>query len=162
MNLLIDLGNTRLKWAQHAPDAWQVQTCTLTPQDVIHLLDQAWRGMSAPRKIVISNVAGAHTLEAMQRWITSHWSLTPHVIRAQADQLGVKNLYHEPATLGADRWAALIAARGLTSAAACVIDCGTAVTVDALSALGEFRRSDLSRSAIAPAKFDAGNARNKI
>ncbi len=138
MNLLIDLGNTRLKWTQYAPDAWQVQACTLAPQEVTRLLDQTWGSMTPPQKIVISNVAGALTLEAMQRWIISHWSLTPHVIRAQAEQLGVKNLYHDPATLGADRWAALIAVRGVTSAPACVVDCGTAVTIDALSSRGEF------------------------
>ena len=58
--------------------------------------------------------------------------------RSRTDQLGVKNSYREPGQLGADRWAALLAARGLTSMAACVVDCGTAVTVDALSANGEF------------------------
>jgi type III pantothenate kinase len=52
--------------------------------------------------------------------------------------LGVTNRYHEPATLGADRWAALIAARQQSQAAQCVVDCGTAMTVDALSAAGEF------------------------
>jgi len=50
----------------------------------------------------------------------------------------VRNRYRQPEQLGVDRWVALIGARGLTSSAACVVDCGTAVTVDALSAEGEF------------------------
>ena len=69
---------------------------------------------------------------------TSRWSVTAHIVRPQAQQLGVKNLYRKPEQLGADRWAALIGARGLTGSAACVVDAGTAVTVEALSAKGEF------------------------
>ena len=61
------------------------------------------------------------------------------VIQAQPEQLGVKHCYAQPETLGADRWAALIAVRGLTKTNACIVDCGTAVTVDALAANGEFR-----------------------
>ncbi len=50
----------------------------------------------------------------------------------------MRNHYHDPAALGADRWAALIAAHHLTAGPVCVIDCGTAVTIDALSADGDF------------------------
>lgn len=138
MRLLIDLGNTRLKWAQQTTGAWHTDAAVLAGHDVAPLLDKAWRAIPAPEKIVISSVSSPETLKVVTRWIERNWSIAPHVLRARAEQLGVKSGYTDPATLGADRWAALIAVRGLASSPACVVDCGTAVTVDALSADGEF------------------------
>lgn len=138
MNLLIDLGNSRLKWAQHAPGVWHADAALIAEEDIASLLDRTWGKISVPRKIVLCSVSRAQTLRAVEEWMLRHWSIKPQVIKAQEEQLGVKNGYRKPETLGADRWAALIGARGLTSAAACVVDCGTAVTVDALSARGEF------------------------
>jgi type III pantothenate kinase len=136
--LLIDLGNTRLKWAQQTDGDWHTDAAVLAGYDVVSLLDKAWRVLPAPEQIVISSVSSPETLKTVTRWIERNWSIAPHILHAQAEQLGVKSRYTDPTTLGVDRWAALIAVRGLTSSPACIIDCGTAVTVDALSADGEF------------------------
>ena len=138
MNLLIDLGNSRLKWAQQAPGLWRADAALLSEQGIAALLDRRWGKIPAPRKIVLCSVSRPQNLRAVEEWIRVHWSIEPHTVKAQVEQLDVKNAYHQPETLGADRWAALIGARGLTASAACVVDCGTAVTVDALSARGEF------------------------
>jgi type III pantothenate kinase len=137
MNLLIDLGNTRLKWALHAPGLWRTQAAVLE-DDMPSLLDRAWHDLETPRKVVVCSVANPARRQTLEKWLQKHWSITPQIVRAQAEQLGVKNLYRQPEQLGVDRWVALIGARGLTTSAACVVDCGTAVTVDALSADGEF------------------------
>jgi len=50
----------------------------------------------------------------------------------------VRNGYSNPSQLGSDRWAALIAAWHLVRGSCLVVNCGTATTVDALSATGEF------------------------
>ncbi|MEK7206880.1 MAG: type III pantothenate kinase [Pseudomonadota bacterium] len=136
--MLIDLGNTRLKWAQQTSGDWHTDAAVLAGHDVVSLLDKAWRVLPAPEQIVISSVSSPETLKTVTRWIERNWSIAPHILHAQVEQLGVKSRYTDPATLGVDRWAALIAVRGLTSSPACIIDCGTAVTVDALSADGEF------------------------
>ncbi|MBI3545718.1 MAG: type III pantothenate kinase [Gammaproteobacteria bacterium] len=138
MNLLIDLGNSRLKWAQQALGLWRADAATLAEKDMTALLDRVWKKIPAPQKIMLCSVTRPPILHALEEWMRAHWSMKPQVIKAQAEQLGVKNGYDKPETLGADRWAALIGARGLTVSAACVVDCGTAVTVDALSAEGEF------------------------
>ncbi len=137
MNLLIDLGNSRLKWAQQAPSLWRSDAAVLE-QDIATLFNRVWGKIPAPQKIILCSVARAQILTAVEAWIRAHWSITPQRVKAQAQQLDVKNGYRQPETLGADRWAALIGARGLTTSAACIVDCGTAVTVDALSARGEF------------------------
>ena len=94
--------------------------------------------MSVPQKVVVACVANPKILQAMDQWLLGRWSLQAHVVKAQRELLGVKNHYREPITLGADRWAALIAAHRMSTRPVSVVDCGTAVTVDALSAQGDF------------------------
>lgn len=138
MNLLVDLGNSRLKWAQQDSARWSADAVALNAEDIVPLLDRAWSGYARPQHVVVCSVSSPQRLSALEQWVRARWTVTPRVIRAQAEQLGVKNLYRRPEQLGADRWAALIGTRGLTSSAACVVDCGTALTVDALSRDGEF------------------------
>lgn len=139
MDLLIDLGNSRLKWAQHAPGLWRLGAALLGDEkDIESLFAGAWTGIEKPRCVILCSVSTPERLNALKQWMRVRWSIAPHVVHSQAEQLGVRNLYRDPSQLGADRWAALIGARGLTARAACVVDAGTAVTVDALSAQGEF------------------------
>jgi type III pantothenate kinase len=60
-------------------------------------------------------------------------------VRSQVRQCGVTNGYESPAQLGADRWSALIGARGLHSGASVVVNAGTATTIDVLDPDGSFR-----------------------
>ncbi len=138
MNLLVDLGNSRVKWAQQDPGRWRTDAAPLNEAEIATLLDSVWSGYDPPQQVIVCSVSTPQRLRALEEWVRARWSVTARVIRAQAEQLGVKNRYRSTEQLGADRWAALIGARGLTSSAACVVDCGTAVTVDALSRDGEF------------------------
>ena len=61
------------------------------------------------------------------------------MIKTARSACGVTNAYHAPGDLGADRWVAMIAAHHRVAGAVCVIDCGTAVTVDLVAASGEHR-----------------------
>lgn len=139
MDLLVDMGNSRLKWALSAPGVWRSGAAPYGDKKNPHeLFEAAWAAVEKPRKMLVCCVSSAERLHHLQRWIQKRWSIAPHVVRSRAQQLGVKNRYHEPEQLGADRWAALVGARGLTTKAVCIVDAGTAVTVDALSAEGEF------------------------
>ena len=66
------------------------------------------------------------------------WHIVPEFIAATATHGGVTNGYDNPAQLGCDRWAALIAAWHQFGGACLVVNCGTATTIDALSPRGEF------------------------
>jgi type III pantothenate kinase len=66
------------------------------------------------------------------------YKVAPLWISALAEQCGVRNRYQTPTQLGSDRWAALVAARKLAQSAVLVVNAGTAITVDALSAQGDF------------------------
>jgi type III pantothenate kinase len=85
------------------------------------------------------SVAGGERTETLAHWFQRRWGVVLERVAARAHQLGVTNRYIEPERLGADRWAALLATRTRVGAAACVVDCGTAVTIDALDGDGVFR-----------------------
>lgn len=139
MNLLVDLGNSRLKWVQQTTGQWHAEAVLLDSEENIEILfDTVWGKIAEPRRVVVCSVSNPERIAALGQWTLSRWSVPAHIVRPQAEQLGVKNLYRRPDQLGADRWAALIGARGLTSTAACLVDAGTALTVDAMSAKGDF------------------------
>ncbi len=133
--LLIDIGNSRVKWALAQGDAWTDQG--VTPLKGLPTLRKAFAGLPAPHRILISNVAGEKPAQQV-RTLCATWSCTPEFVTPGAECCGVRNGYQQPAQLGSDRWAALIAAWHRTHAACIVVNCGTATTVDALSSSGEF------------------------
>ena len=131
MNLFVDIGNHRVKWAT---DRGAGGVCELPPAD--------WRCMRElePRAVWASCVARAPVADEFGRYARRHWALAPNFVRARRAQCGVINRYADAETLGNDRWAALIGARALCGAhAAIVLDAGTAITIDALDADGVFR-----------------------
>ncbi|MEO8004814.1 MAG: type III pantothenate kinase [Betaproteobacteria bacterium] len=135
MILVVDAGNTRVKWATHdgadfVKEGWCANAGLAD-------LEAQWAALSAPSVIVIANVAGDEAARALTT-LAGRWPLEPHWASSRRTQCGVTNLYENPEQLGVDRWAAMIGARGLTTGACVVVNAGTAMTVDALSAGGEF------------------------
>jgi type III pantothenate kinase len=132
--LLVDAGNTRVKWALANGTEWIADACPLA--DAVS--KSVWKGLLTPDRVVVSNVAGVEWEQRVRAWCEQLWKRDPEFIVARHEQCGVRNGYRDPGALGSDRWAALIAARHLTRSSSIVVDCGTTVTVDALSATGEF------------------------
>src|SRR5258706_13873425 len=75
----------------------------------------------APESIVISNVAGQGAHQLLVNW-TSIFDAEPLWLRGEAERCGVRNRYERPEQLGPDRWAALVPAPGLPSAACLVVN----------------------------------------
>lgn len=133
--LLLDAGNSRLKWAFVRDGEWLERGALDRVR--ANALGKALAHLPTPRRILASNVAGpavAQTIEAA----CAAWKRRVEFISAMPAQCGVRNGYLRPEQLGSDRWAALIAAWDRQRAACLVVNCGTATTVDALSADGEF------------------------
>lgn len=133
--LLIDAGNTRIKWALHDGRAYVASGAVETAR--VGDVARGWpKGIEAKRAIA-SNVAGAE-VEAQLGRACAERGLTLSTIRSQAEQLGVTNGYADPGQLGSDRWAALIAAHRVGPGHKLVVNAGTALTIDALTAEGRF------------------------
>jgi type III pantothenate kinase len=136
MNILaIDIGNTRIKWGFSDSGAWLRQGWVATGSAAELVAELA--GLPAAQRTVISNVAGA-AVRAQVAAVLNAAAPEPVWITSAAAQCGVSSGYAAPETLGPDRWAALIGAWQLTGTACVVVNVGTTMTVDALSAEGVF------------------------
>jgi type III pantothenate kinase len=133
--LLLDVGNSRCKWALVQDGAWVQQGASGNTE--WSALRQALSALPPPGRILVSNVAGAAMAQRL-RAVCAEWQCPLEFVKASAGQCGVRNGYQQPEQLGSDRWAALIAAWHYVQGACLVVNCGTATTVDALSAKGEF------------------------
>ena len=137
MLLLVDAGNTRIKWAIAAPDAapgdWTAHGAV--PHAELERLQAAWAGQGLAR-VIVSNVAG-HAMQAQLEAVLA--PLLPTWFTSRAELGGLRNRYRNPAQLGSDRFAAALGARSLAPGKNLVVaTCGTATTVDAVSAAGDF------------------------
>ena len=135
MVLLIDAGNTRIKWALHDGRAY-VANGAVETSHAAEIAD-GWPSSMDARVAVASNVAGADVGERLARACKAR-GLELRTIRSQATQLGVTSGYKDPGQLGSDRWAALVAAHRVGPGHKLVVNAGTALTIDALTAEGRF------------------------
>ena len=136
--VVIDIGNARLKWARVTAEG------TLAAQGgALHLgaFDEAFEKLAAAlpasaARVVVSNVAGERFAARLRELVRARYRLEPELVAVRSEALGVRCGYANPARLGVDRWAAVIAAYRAVGGAACVIGAGTAVTLDAVDGAG--------------------------
>ncbi len=137
MRLLVDAGNTRIKWAL-AEDLRLVSNGILAHEDAYQLLSIAMASANRVSDAYCVSVAGAdltHRIDTAIRraGIEAGW------FRSSAECCGVRNGYDKPEQLGADRWAALVGAWAEHRTACLVVSAGTATTVDILDAAACFQ-----------------------
>ncbi len=143
--LALDVGNTRLKWAQYdsaAPGANLLGQGAVFLENIDRLAEGDWRAIAAPNKILGCIVAG----DAIKRRVAEQlelWDVSPNWVMSSPQEAGLTNGYDHPARLGADRWVAMIGARHLLlgrgiNKPCVVVMVGTAVTVEAIDETGRF------------------------
>lgn len=139
--LLIDAGNSRLKWARlnrghyRRGGSLDLQAARLPGQ-----LKKLLRSTAPIGHIWFSSVAGAEFESGLRRAARAASLPPPRRVRTRRSAGGIRNGYSEPWRLGVDRWVALIGARQLfPDSPLCVINVGTALTVDLLDERGRHR-----------------------
>ena len=154
--LLIDVGNTRIKWAlvdprQRLPQ-WHPQrgidtgwlACGAVTHGDFATLESSWQRLGLTSELsdaVISHVAGPALRDRLLQLLgrIGLASTALHLFASVACAAGVRNGYRDPSSLGCDRFAALIGARSLfPQQRLLVVTCGTATTIDALDDNGDF------------------------
>lgn len=137
MNLLVDIGNSAIKWGS-SDGGRQLVTgrAEHAGRKPGELLAELWAGLGRPERVLCASVAGEAWSDALRIWCGTHWQLAPEFVSSEADRAGVHNGYREPGRLGVDRWMALLGAWHAWGGPACIIDAGTALTIDALDADG--------------------------
>jgi type III pantothenate kinase len=135
--LLIDIGNTRIKAAAG-------EGTSLTPWPSVETAcADSWHDWTAraadtwhPARILVSNVAGAEVGRQLARFLDEAWGVQAEFVQPARSCSGMNTRYREPAQLGVDRWLAALAAWRADRGAVVVVDAGTALTVDVVTATG--------------------------
>lgn len=135
MILELDAGNSCIKWrllgdgrklsgiVSHDPFDWQA---TLPTRAVV---DRAR----------VANVAGDEAAASLRDFIAKTWGVTAEFATSTSACVGVRNSYRNPEALGVDRWLAILAAWRHSARRPCVVvDAGSALTVDFVTASGVF------------------------
>jgi len=143
--LLIDAGNSRIKWAVVQADGTQLAAGALAHDEAAQSAGRAgsqpgWSGWPAPCGAWVSNVAGADVAARIAALVDAQWPQLPlTTIRASERQCGVTNCYAVPHSLGSDRWAGMIGAHAAFPGEHLLLATfGTATTLEALRADGAF------------------------
>lgn len=131
MNLLVDIGNSRLKWGIAVKDAIAYRG-VLTNEELDRVcLFRAWQQLPRPSSVAVVCVAAERVFALVEAVVRDLWAGINLVRPAsEARAYGVTNAYARPEKLGVDRWLALLAARHYYPLPVCIADCGTAITVD--------------------------------
>jgi type III pantothenate kinase len=180
MMLLVDVGNTRAKWATLAEG--RLSRCGAILHRGVPSGDWVEGIETADHRyerILVSNVAGRAAARALAEWAQRRHGLEAEFIQASAAAGGIVNAYEDPGTLGPDRWLGMIGAWRRARGPLVCIAAGTAMTVDAVDGAGRHlgglivpghdmmiealmrRTSDIARgAAVAPAEADGMLGRN--
>jgi type III pantothenate kinase len=130
--LLIDAGNSSLKWAVVEDGQWRAQgRCDYTDWSALQVQ------LTTGTRCFIASVTDP-VREKELAALLDEAGIAPSWLKAEANFADLQNSYLNPLQLGVDRWMGLIAARQRTHAPVLVVSVGTALTVDALAADGEF------------------------
>ena len=143
--LALDVGNTRLKWAQYdapQPGATPLAQGAEFLENIDKLAEGPWAALARPSCMLGCVVAG----DAIKRRVEEQmelWDVAPQWVVSSEAEAGLVNGYDYPARLGSDRWVAMIGARQRMLAQGparplVVVMVGTAVTVEAIDASGKF------------------------
>lgn len=133
MYLLIDAGNSRLKFSCHDDKKWLIRESAASPEELISLIPGDFR----PAQILVSCVAGPEFAAQLAEALTC-FNAPVEFLRSSALRCGVHNRYHAPESLGTDRWAAAIGAWHLLHSDCLLVGAGTATTIDIIRKPGEF------------------------
>jgi type III pantothenate kinase len=133
--LQLDVGNSSAKWrlvhhdgilarGDYTSDDKNAEQVLLSCTEV---LDHIW----------ISSVASAAQEKVLAALLQNQWGVEPWFARTQARTGSLRNSYEDPSRMGVDRWLAMLGARERESGRLCVIDAGSALTIDIVSATGQ-------------------------
>jgi type III pantothenate kinase len=133
--LLMDIGNTRTKWAlaDDMGNLSPMQSCLNTEIASFRLPTDKLS------KVMVSNVAGVQMAQQLSQLLAP---LVPAFVQVCESAAGVTNGYAP--TLGTDRWAAVVAAWQRAHQACVVVNAGTAITIDSVDHTGRFLGGTIS------------------
>lgn len=136
--LLLDVGNSRIKWKLLEKDQLCASGAEVYDKDKLGEQLSSWfSDVLTQERVIICAVVASSTQELIANWFRRQWLCTVDFIKPSRYLAGVHNGYIDDGALGVDRWMAIVAAFDVYATAVCVIDCGTAITLDVVDASGQ-------------------------
>lgn len=139
MMLLLDLGNSRLKWAcgVAAGAAWAASGSLPWSPQLAPALRQAWAACPAPAAVLAASVVDGGRETQVGAVVRECFGQAVRWVRTPASACGVRNAYAEPGALGVDRFLNMVAAHAAGQSPCVLASAGTALALDALTAEGQ-------------------------
>lgn len=133
MKLLLDIGNSSVNWAMEEDLRFINEGAFSYQKDSIeHSLQENLLSIQKPAEVLLANVAGQDVFNCLDNWVSKHWQQQLWQPRVSAQLKGLKNSYSDTQQLGLDRWLAMLAAWDKYQTALCIVDCGSALTIDSI------------------------------
>lgn len=132
--LQLDVGNSSAKWRLLRGDAVLARGKYIVDEPdstdrllaCADVLDEIW----------IASVCAPAAEERLVALLEERWGVSPWLASSEAETGGLRNSYAEPSRMGVDRWLAMLAARHRVGGRVCVVDAGSALTIDFIAADG--------------------------
>ena len=137
MKLLLDLGNSRCKYAiVEKGEVKQYEAQNYGPFGKLYSVKSLSDKYSNAEEVVISSVLSEELNSQISEALLRGAVKNVFFLAPAENSFSVKLVYANPSSMGVDRVAALIGAKDKYSGKCCIVDCGTAITIDALDAEG--------------------------
>jgi type III pantothenate kinase len=134
--LLLDLGNSRLKWAISDGESWRAGEPIAHTRSGLGDLAGLFEAASGIRQARLCSTA--HTLTAgLVADLQDRAGIQTRRFQPPKEALGIRSAYDQPETLGADRFLAMVGARAQVGEAFLIVDAGTALTLDMVDEDGQ-------------------------
>ena len=135
--LLVDVGNTRIKWSvlrgEKLGRQKALEHAGISARDLARQLFST-RGIT---RVIAASVAGTRLNRLLARTCREKTGVVCEFVASARNAAGLTTRYREPWRLGVDRFMGVIAGYHMARArGACVVDIGTALTIDLVDPLG--------------------------
>ncbi|MCK5122197.1 MAG: type III pantothenate kinase [Methylococcales bacterium] len=139
MKLLLDIGNTRIKWCvEKNGEIGARGNVSYKLMDFSQEIQQYWSKLDAPQLLAISSVSAKEIRQQLVTIAKQNWpDINVFIAKSSVQACSVTSAYQDAEKLGVDRWLGLIALRHYYPEINCIVDCGTAITLDCLDETGQ-------------------------
>jgi type III pantothenate kinase len=134
--LQIDFGNSSAKWRLLSQGGEIVTRGRYVPGEEASR-NELLSCSGECSKIWVASVASTDTETDFSNLLEKHWGLKPWFARSQKQTGDLVNSYADPGRMGVDRWLAMLGARKRSQRRVCVVDAGSALTIDFIAASGQ-------------------------
>ncbi|UQB42547.1 type III pantothenate kinase [Thiomicrospira microaerophila] len=137
MDLLIDVGNTKIKWAYAIDYQLKVRgSSVFKASDFSEIGELLKLKEFLPKRVFFSSVLSNNISDNLKHIILQSHSCVVYQIRTVNHFLDISVCYDQVSTFGVDRWLSLIGAYDKYRKAVMVADLGSAITIDLINSSG--------------------------